>query len=276
MTKPASQKEINEVLWQACDTFRGTLDPTQYKDYILTMLFIKYMSDLWKDKRDQYVKRYDGDEKRVERALGRERFVMPTVELKDKDGNIEESFPASFAALHERRTRSNIGELINIALEAIEDANKAKLEHVFRNIDFNSEPNLGQAKDRNRRLNHLLEDFAKPQLDLRPSRVGNQDVIGNAYEYLISRFAADSGKKGGEFYTPGEVATLLAKLLKAEVRRHGIRSGLRLGLPPHPRRQGNRLRQFRSLRPGVKRLHLGALPHEHVSTRHGQRPDRMV
>jgi type I restriction enzyme M protein len=214
MTKPASQKEINEVLWQACDTFRGTLDPTQYKDYILTMLFIKYMSDLWKDKRDQYVKRYDGDEKRVERALGRERFVMPTVELKDKDGNIEESFPASFAALHERRTRSNIGELINIALEAIEDANKAKLEHVFRNIDFNSEPNLGQAKDRNRRLNHLLEDFAKPQLDLRPSRVGNQDVIGNAYEYLISRFAADSGKKGGEFYTPGEVATLLAKLLK--------------------------------------------------------------
>jgi type I restriction enzyme M protein len=214
MTKPASQKEINEVLWQACDTFRGTLDPTQYKDYILTMLFIKYMSDLWKDKRDQYVKRYDGDEKRVERALGRERFVMPTVELKDKDGNIEESFPASFAALHERRTRSNIGELTNIALEAIEDANKAKLEHVFRNIDFNSEPNLGQAKDRNRRLNHLLEDFAKPQLDLRPSRVGNQDVIGNAYEYLISRFAADSGKKGGEFYTPGEVATLLAKLLK--------------------------------------------------------------
>lgn len=214
MTNPASQKEINEVLWQACDTFRGTLDPTQYKDYILTMLFIKYMSDLWKDKRDQYVERYDGDERRVERALGRERFVMPTVELKDTDGNVEGSFLASFEALHERRTRSNIGELINIALEAIEDANKTKLEHVFRNIDFNSEPNLGQAKDRNRRLNHLLEDFAKPQLDLRPSRVGNQDVIGNAYEYLISRFAADSGKKGGEFYTPGEVATLLAKLLK--------------------------------------------------------------
>lgn len=217
MSKTVSQKEINDILWQACDTFRGTLDPTQYKDYILVMLFIKYMSDLWKDKRDQYLKQYNGDEKRVERALGRERFVMPTVELKDKKtGEVEETFPASFDALYERRTRSNIGELINIALEAIEDANKAKLENVFRNIDFNSEPNLGQAKDRNRRLNHLLEDFAKPQLDLRPSRIGNQDVIGNAYEYLISRFAADSGKKGGEFYTPGEVATLLAKLLKAK------------------------------------------------------------
>jgi len=84
------------------------------------------------------------------------------------------------------------------------------------NIDFNSEPNLGQTKDRNRRLNHLLEDFAKPQLDLRPSRIGTQDVIGDAYEYLISHFAADSGKKGGEFYTPSEVAMLLARLLKAK------------------------------------------------------------
>jgi type I restriction enzyme M protein len=216
MTQTVSQKEINDVLWQACDTFRGTLDPTQYKDYILVMLFIKYMSDLWGDKREQYLKQYKGDEQRVERALSRERFVMPVVKLRDKNGKIDETFPATFEALYERRTRSNIGDLINIALEAIEDANKSKLENVFRNIDFNSEPNLGQAKDRNRRLNHLLEDFAKPQLNLKPSRIGSQDVIGDAYEYLISRFAADAGKKGGEFYTPGEVATLLAKLLKAK------------------------------------------------------------
>lgn len=210
-----SQNEINEILWQACDTFRGTLDPTQYKDYILVMLFIKYLSDLWHDKLEQFRVRYRGDEMRVKRALGRERFVMPTVQLKDQDGNVEDSFSACFDSLYERRTRSNIGELINITLEKIEDANKAKLESVFRNIDFNSEPNLGQTRDRNRRLSHLLEDFAKPQLDLRPSRIGDEDVIGNAYEYLISRFAADSGKKGGEFYTPGEVATLLARLLNA-------------------------------------------------------------
>jgi len=214
MKEAISQKEINDILWQACDTFRGTLDPTQYKDYILVMLFIKYMSDLWKDKREAYLKQYKGNETRVARALDRERFVMPTVELKDKKGKVEESFLANFDSLYERRTRSNIGELINITLTAIEDANKGKLENVFRNKDFNSELNLGQTKDRNRRLNHLLEDFAKPQLDLRPSRIGKQDVIGDAYEYLISRFAADSGKKGGEFYTPGEVATLLARLLR--------------------------------------------------------------
>jgi type I restriction enzyme M protein len=216
MKEAISQKEINDILWQACDTFRGTLDPTQYKDYILVMLFIKYMSDLWKDKREAYLKQYKGNETRVARALDRERFVMPMVELKDKDGKIEEAFLANFDSLYERRTRSNIGELINITLTAIEDANKGKLENVFRNKDFNSELNLGQTKDRNRRLNHLLEDFAKPQLDLRPSRIGKQDVIGDAYEYLISRFAADSGKKGGEFYTPGEVATLLARLLRPQ------------------------------------------------------------
>ena len=216
MTTGIAQQEINEIVWQACDTFRGTLDPTQYKDYILVMLFIKYLSDLWKDRQEQYRERYKGDEERIARVLSRERFVIPKVELKDQDGNVEESFPASFDSLYERRTRSNIGELINITLEKIEDANKAKLGNVFRNIDFNSEPNLGQTRDRNRRLSHLLEDFAKPQLDLRPSHIGDEDIIGNAYEYLIGRFAADAGKKGGEFYTPGEVAMLLAKLLNAQ------------------------------------------------------------
>lgn len=200
MENSVSQKEINDMVWRACDTFRGTLDPAQYKDYILVMLFIKYMSDLWKDTREQFEAKYSGDKQRVERALSRERFVMPS--------------ESDFEFLHSKRRENNIGELINIALEKIEDVNKGKLENVFRNIDFNSEPYLGQTKDRNRRLIHLLEDFANPKLDLRPSRIGNQDVIGNAYEYLIAHFAADAGKKGGEFYTPGEVATLLARLLE--------------------------------------------------------------
>jgi type I restriction enzyme M protein len=95
----------------------------------------------------------------------------------------------------------------------LEDANKAKLEGVFRNIDFNSEANLGQTKERNKRLKELLEDFATETIDLRPSRVGGQDIIGNTYQYLIGRFASDAGKKGGEFYTPGEVSELLARLL---------------------------------------------------------------
>ena len=202
MADRVSQAEINDIAWRACDTFRGTLDPAQYKDYILVMLFIKYMSDLWKDKREQYDTRYQGDAQRVERALARERFVVPP--------------EADFDYLYAKRRESNIGELINIALEKIEDANKAKLENVFRNIDFNSEPHLGQTRERNRRLVSLLDDFANPKLDLRPSRIGNQDVIGNTYEYLISRFASDAGKKGGEFYTPPEVATLLARLLEPQ------------------------------------------------------------
>lgn len=96
-------------------------------------------------------------------------------------------------------------------LDNIEETNRAKLEGVFRNIDFNSEANLGQTKDRNRRLKLLLEDFHKPSLNMRPSRV-SEDVIGGAYIYLIERFAADAGKKAGEFYTPHKVSELLAKL----------------------------------------------------------------
>jgi len=199
MSPTVSQQEINDTLWRACDTFRGTLDPSQYKDYLLVMLFLKYVSDVWADKREQLAKKYAGDSVRIERALGRERFVVPA--------------ESEFSWLYAHRDAANVGELINIALEKIEDVNRTKLENVFRNIDFNSEPALGETKDRNRRLRNLLDDFARKELDMRPSRVGNMDVIGNAYEYLIGRFASDAGKKGGEFYTPPEVATLLAKLV---------------------------------------------------------------
>jgi type I restriction enzyme M protein len=197
--KPINQDEINNVAWQACDTFRGSIDPAQYKDYILVMLFVKYLSDVWRDKCEEYDKEYKGDKERVKRRLARERFILP-------DG-------CDFYTLHGKRAADNIGELVNTALEQIEDANKAKLEGVFRNIDFNSEANLGQTKERNKRLKALLEKFAVPELDLRPSRVGKQDIIGNTYQYLIGHFASDAGKKGGEFYTPGEVSELLAKLL---------------------------------------------------------------
>src|SRR3989338_2726063 len=199
MTDRISQDEINDTLWRACDTFRGTLDPSQYKDYLLVMLFLKYVSDVWSDKKEDLGKKYQGDQVRVDRAMARERFVVPA--------------ESHFRYLYERRDAANIGELINIALEQIEEANRAKLENVFRNIDFNSESYLGETKDRNRRLKNLLQDFANPVLDLRPSRIGNLDVIGNAYEYLIGHFASDAGKKGGEFYTPAEVSILLARLL---------------------------------------------------------------
>jgi type I restriction enzyme M protein len=191
------QEDINRAAWAACDTFRGVVDPAQYKDYILVMLFLKYISDVWADHYAEYQKQYGDDDVRIRRKLERERFVLPQ--------------GASYYDLYEKRNADNIGELINEALDAIETANKVKLEGVFRNIDFNSEPNLGQTKDRNRRLRMLLEDFHKPQLDMRPSRVP-EDVIGNTYMYLIGRFASDAGKKAGEFYTPHIVSKLVAKL----------------------------------------------------------------
>ena len=199
-----SQSEINGILWKACDTFRGAVDPSEYKNYILVMLFVKYISDVWQDHYDQLVAEY-GDpknkiaEERIQRRLKRERFVLPA--------------HCTFVTLYEQRNAANLGEVINTVLDEIEDSNKEKLDGVFRNIDFNSEASLGQTKERNNRLKSLLEDFNDPRLDLRPSRVGTMDVIGNAYEYLIGKFAANAGKKAGEFYTPPEVSQLIARLV---------------------------------------------------------------
>jgi len=199
--RQVNQSEINGLLWAACDTFRGVVDPSEYKNYILVMLFVKYISDVWRDRIEHYQEEYGDNPERISRKMERERFVLP-------EG-------ASFYDLYEQRNASNIGELINMALEAIEEhpKNKAKLDGVFRNIDFNSESNLGQTKDRNRRLKTLLEDFNQEQLNLRPSRV-SEDIIGNSYIYLIERFGTDAGKKAGEFFTPAQVSTLVAKLAR--------------------------------------------------------------
>jgi type I restriction enzyme M protein len=211
MNDQQKRNGIFNKVWQACDTFRGVIDPAQYKDYILTMLFVKYLSDIHKSKTAEFEKKYKGDPVRVQRALDRERFIIPTIEIRDSSGKVEDIFPALFDSLYERRSRSNIGELINILLEHIEDANKSKLHNVFRNIDFNSEANLGQTRQRNSRLKNLLEDLVA--LDLRPEQIGHMDIIGDVYEYLIARFAATAGKKAGEFYTPAEVSETLSRLV---------------------------------------------------------------
>ena len=197
-------QDINRTVWSACDTFRGVIDPSQYKDYILTMLFIKYISDVNKEKREQYAQQYDGNEARIERAMQAERFIIPPT--------------STFDYLYSQRNETKIGSLIDIALADLEEANRKKLTSesgsgVFRNISFNSS-NLGSEKDKNQRLKQLLTDFSV--LELMPSHLANKDAIGDAYEFLIANFASDAGKKAGEFFTPSEVSLMLAMLTKGE------------------------------------------------------------
>lgn len=198
--KMLTQEEINGTLWRACDTFRGKIDSAIYKDYILVMLFIKYVSDIYKERKQEMMEKYNNDVDMVERQMRYERFVL--------------NERSAFDYIYDKRNQPNIGEIINIALEQVEEENKTKLRGVFKNIDFNSEAVLGSTKERNTMLKNLLEDFK--DLDLRPSRLKGDDVIGNAYEYLIGNFASDAGKKGGEFFTPAEVSELLARLVKPQ------------------------------------------------------------
>lgn len=197
-----SQSQINAAAWAACDTFRGVVDPAEYKNYILVMLFIKYLSDRQKDRLEELKEKYGDDPVRIERQLSYDPIQVP-----------EES---TFDYLYQHRNADDVGQKINLATQELEQANRGVLEGVFREIDFNSTRNLGEPKQRNKRLKELLEDFSRPELNLRPSAVGNQDIIGNTYEYLISRFASDSGKKGGEFYTPAEVSELMAELMSPD------------------------------------------------------------
>lgn len=206
MANKINSNEVKQIVWKACDTFRGLINPDQYKDYILTMLFIKYVSDVHKEKKKEYLKKYNDDEARAERAMKQERFIVPE--------------NSSFDFLYSHRNEVNLGELINIALTDFEEANRQKLSSedgsgVFRNIDFNSS-NLGDVKEKNQRLKSLLIDFSNEKLDLSPGHLEGADIIGDAYEFLIANFASDAGKKAGEFFTPGEVSTLLAKLTKSK------------------------------------------------------------
>jgi len=198
-TTQINQDEINKAVWAACDTFRGTVDPSIYKDFILTMLFLKYISDVYQDEYDKLVEQYGDNPELIRAMMAKQRFVLPA--------------GSSFWDLYEERHKAGNGQRIDQALHAIEEANGTKLKNVFQDISFNTDK-LGQEKQKNDILRHILEDFGKDILNLRPSRVGSLDIIGNAYEYLIKHFAAGSGKSAGEFYTPPEVSDLLATILE--------------------------------------------------------------
>lgn len=203
MTDQVSQDAINKALEAACDRFRGTVSANTYQDLILTMLFLKHISDVWLDHYESHQAQYGNEPQLIEKVMKNERFVLPK--------------EASFYSLYELRHEPGNGQRIDQALHAIEEANNTKLKgagkSVFQNISFNADQ-LGEEM-KNTILRHLLEDFAKPELNLKPSRIGTLDFVGNGYEYLIKSFAAGGGPKAGE-YTPPAVSDLIAELLEPQ------------------------------------------------------------
>ena len=194
--KKYSQDQLNKTLWNAADSSRGTVDGGVYKDYVLLLLFYKYISDLHRHTVDKLVERYGKDKDRIALRLKNERFVIP-------EG-------ASFFDIFKKIDADNLGELINVALHKIEDANSSRLEGIVT-VDFNSDAILGKTEQRNKMLRNLITDFSK--IDLTEA---GDDVIGNAYMYMIERFGTDAGKKAGEFFTVKSVAALLARLAKPQ------------------------------------------------------------
>ncbi len=200
------RKEIEAALWRGANTFRGAIDAANYKDYILPMLFVKYLSDTYLQRVDELKKQYDNPV-RLERAIVRLPFV-----IRERQ---------SFSWLYTNRYSDNLGELINVALRGIEDDNPSLFTGIFRNIDFNSEAMLGNHSQKNTRLRELLEDFES--LDLRPSAIEPEegkvaaDTIGDAYEYMIGQFASQAGKKAGSFFTPSEVSELIARIVDPKI-----------------------------------------------------------
>lgn len=192
VVKKYSQTELNNILWDAADSSRTSVDAGIYKDYALTMLFFKYISDKSKKQHAEYAERYGADEDRIASKMKQDRFYLPP--------------NTNFDYIYAKKEEDNIGEELNKVLHRIEETNKAKLEGVF-SVDFNSESILGKQAQRNKMLRHLVDDFYK--IDLSDA---DEDIIGNSYMYLIERFGADAGKKAGEFFTVKSVAKLVAML----------------------------------------------------------------
>ena len=194
-------EDIKATLWKAAGTFRGTIDAANYKDYVLTMLFLKYLNDSYKENVRELEERYNGNEVRIERAKRNLPFVLADDQR--------------FDYLYENRFNPKIGEMINKALQGIQDGN-SELRGVFRSINFNSEAMLGNPQQKVTKLRTLLEDFETLCLEPSQIEVGPGEdpayVIGDAYEYMVGEFAAEAGKKAGSFFTPSAVSELMGKL----------------------------------------------------------------
>lgn len=198
--KKTTFEDIKNALWAGANTFRDNIDASNYKDYVLSMLFVKYLSDTFDESVENLKKDYEGI--RLERQIANLPFVL------------KEEY--TFNYLLKNKYAVDIGSKISEALTGIESSN-AILSGIFRGIDFNSENNLGKKEQKNPLLRTLLDDFA--DLDLRPSHIKTKDnevpadVVGDAYEYMIGEFATMAGKKAGSFFTPQQVSEVMAQIV---------------------------------------------------------------
>ena len=175
------KSDLYSSLWASCDELRGGMDASQYKDYVLFMLFIKYISDKYGDSDD---------------------FAPPVV------------IPAgaSFKDMIALKGNSEIGDKINTdVIKSLIEANPGLARSDFP--DFNDPSKLGEGQERVDRLTNLIAIFQKPELDFSKNRAEHDDILGDAYEYLMRHFATESGKSKGQFYTPSEVSRVIAKVI---------------------------------------------------------------
>jgi type I restriction enzyme M protein len=173
------KSELYSTLWASCDELRGGMEPSQYKDYVLLLLFVRYVSD-------------------------KAKF--------DKSISIPKG--SSFEDFITFKSKPDIGERMNTAVRALAKANT--LDGVFDNTDFNDESKLGKGKDLVDTLTKLIGIFENPNLNFANNRADGDDILGDAYEYLMMKFSIESGKSKGQFYTPSEVSRIMAKVIGVE------------------------------------------------------------
>jgi type I restriction enzyme M protein len=175
------KSDLYSSLWASCDALRGGMDASQYKDYVLFMLFIKYISDKYGNSDD---------------------FAPPVTIPKG----------ASFTDMIALKGKSDIGDKINTQIiQPLIDVNERLARSDFP--DFNDPNKLGEGKDMVDTLSNLIGIFQKPELDFSKNRAENDDILGDAYEFLMRHFASESGKSKGQFYTPSEVSRIIAKVI---------------------------------------------------------------